>query len=46
MFNDSYKKGDNNEGIFLGNRMLRLIEARKSSEEFEINVTRLSDLAI
>lgn len=46
MFSDSYKKGGNNEVIFSDNRMLRLTEARKSSEDLEINVTRLNDLAI
>jgi len=46
MFNDSYKKGGNSEIIFSDNRTLRLIEARKSSEDLDINIIRLNDLTV
>lgn len=46
MFNDSSKKGDISEVIFSDDKTLRLIEARKNSQNLEINVTRLSDLAV
>lgn len=46
MFSDRSKKGDISEAMFSDNRTLRLIESRKNSEDLEINVTRLSDLAV
>lgn len=46
MFNDHSKQGESSQVIFSDNRTLRLIESRKNSEDLEINVTRLSDLAV